>query len=170
MSDHANLGGMAAEQSADAELLAGYAGVLADGVCAALGPWVCRSVELRAEQWRPGAAEPLADAAEAAGDRAVREIGGRVRELLATDVDQQRTGPLAVLRSAVRYPTEVLAAAGVPPLARDEFAGRAFPDDEYDLGIASFADLDPDLHEPGLVWGAAKAHVVLARRRAEGLR
>ena len=31
-------------------------------------------------------------------------------------------------------------------------------------------DLDPALHEPGLRWGAAKAHVVLARRRAEGRR
>ena len=60
--------------------------------------------------------------------------------------------------------------AGVPAVVRDEFAERAFPGDVYDLAIASFADLDTALHEPGLVWGAAKAHVVLARRRAEGLR
>jgi hypothetical protein len=33
---------------------------------------------------------------------------------------------------------------------------------------ASFADLDSTVHEPGIVWGAAKAHVVLRRRRAEG--
>ena len=85
-------------------------------------------------------------------------------------MDEQRTGPLAVIRTAVRYPTEVLAAAGVGPVQRDEFAERSFPDDVYDLAPASFADLDPALHEPGLVWGAAKAHVVLARRRAEGKR
>jgi putative CocE/NonD family hydrolase len=47
---------------------------------------------------------------------------------------------------------------------------HSFPDDAYDLGPASFADIDPSLHEPGLMWGAAKAHVHLARRRAEGLR
>jgi hypothetical protein len=40
----------------------------------------------------------------------------------------------------------------------------------YDLTPASFADVDPALHEPGLVWGAAKAHVHLARRRREGRR
>ena len=28
----------------------------------------------------------------------------------------------------------------------------------------------PALREPGLLWGAAKAHVVLARRRQEGRR
>ena len=40
-----------------------------------------------------------------------------------------------------------------------------FPDDDYDLSPATFADIDESLHEPGLVWGAAKAHVVLTRRR-----
>ena len=40
----------------------------------------------------------------------------------------------------------------------------------YDLSPASFADLAPALKEPGLVWGAAKAHVHLSRRRAEGRR
>ncbi len=34
----------------------------------------------------------------------------------------------------------------------------------------SFADLDPALHEPGLVWGAAKAHVFLRHRREAGQR
>ena len=55
-------------------------------------------------------------------------------------------------------------------MARDEVAVRQFPDDVYDLVPASFAEVDPELHEPGLVWGAAKAHVHLARRRSEGAR
>jgi hypothetical protein len=55
-------------------------------------------------------------------------------------------------------------------VARDEFSLRNFPDDVYDLTPASFADVDPELHEPGLLWGAAKAHVHLARRRREGRR
>ncbi len=161
---------MGRDANSDAEFLAGYGTLLADGVCAALGPWVSRCVALRADQWRPGSAAPLAEAAAAAGERAAREVGQELRDLLATDVDQQRTGPLAVLRGAVRFPTAVLVGAGVPAVVRDEFLERAFPGDVYELAVASFADLDPALHEPGLVWGAAKAHVVLARRRQEGLR
>ena len=78
--------------------------------------------------------------------------------------DEQRTGPLAILRSAVRYPTEVLRAAGVPPADRDRFAREAFPDDDYALTPAAFADIDQSLHEPGIVWGAAKAYVHKVRR------
>jgi hypothetical protein len=70
-----------------------------------------------------------------------------------------------VLRGLVRYPTAVLAAAGARPAARDEFAVRNFPDDAYDLTPAAFTDVDPALHEPSLLWGAAKAHVHLVRRR-----
>ncbi len=151
-------------------VLAGHAATLADGVVVALGPWVQRVVAERSEQWRPGSGADVAEDARRAGERAAVEVGGRVRALLAEDVDEQATGPLAVVREATRYPTEVLAATGVPEVVRDDFAERAFPADVYDLVPASFADLDPALHEPGLVWGAAKAHVVLARRRAEGRR
>ena len=66
------------------------------------------------------------------------------------------------------YPTEVLAEAGVPPVVRTGVGRAAVPDDVYGLAPATWADIDPALHEPGLVWSAAKAHVVLARRRAEG--
>ena len=154
----------------DDELLASHAAVLAGGIERALPGWVVRSVVQVAEAWRPGASAPLLGPAEDAGVAARAEVGPQVRALLALDVDQQATGPLAVLRTAVRFPTEVLRSAGVPPVARDAFAVEAFPDDAYGLAPASFADVDPALHEPGLVWGAAKAHVVLARRRAEGRR
>lgn len=145
-----------------------YAKALADAADAALPRWVVRSVEARLVAWA-GAADPqvLARAAEA-GERARADVGGRLREVLAVDVDEQRTSPLAVLRSAVRFPTDVLRGAGVPPVPRDGFAVRAFPDDVYDLTPASWADVDPSLLEPGLVWGAWKAKVHLERRRAEG--
>ncbi|MEJ7583271.1 MAG: hypothetical protein WKF43_04120 [Acidimicrobiales bacterium] len=117
----------------------------------------------------PVAAEARA-AAAVAGDGARDEVGPRLRELLALDVDEQPTGPLALLREAVRYPTAVLRDVGVTPVPRDAFAERAFPDDVYGLAPASFADIDPDLTEPGVAWGAAKAHVILARRRREGRR
>jgi len=69
----------------------------------------------------------------------------------------------------------VLRQAGVPGVVRDEEAQRQFPDDDYDLTPANFADLDAGpteggLAEAGIAWGAAKAHVVLARRRREGRR
>lgn len=150
----------------DDAILARLAAELADAVDRTLAGWVRRCVHERAEAWQPGSAAAWAGEAAAAGEAARVEVGTRVRALLELDVAEQRTGPLAVLRGAVPFPTQVLAAAGVPPVVRDEFQERAFPDDVYDLAPASFADVDPDLHEPGLVWGAAKAHVLLARRRA----
>ena len=154
----------------DAARLAGYARALADGVEAALPRWVedCVTQVLQA-QGRP-VDDATRDAARRAGEAARAEIGPRVRRLLEADIDEQRTNPLAVVRGATRYPTEVLRAAGARPVPRDAQAREHFPDDVYDLAPARFADLDPGLHEPGLVWGAAKAHVHLRRRRAEGRR
>ncbi len=86
------------------------------------------------------------------------------------DIEDQRTTPLELLRTGVIYPTQVLSALGVPPVARDEFTERAFRDDVYGLSPASFAEVDESLREPGLRWGAAKAFVHLARRRGEGQR
>lgn len=148
----------------DASRLAAVATALADAVEAALPAWVERAVASRV----PILAGTVRAAAADAGRRAVADLGPELRTLLAADVDDQRANPLALLRRAVRYPTEVLRDAGVEPVGRDDFAERAFPDDVYDLTPATWADLDPDLHEPGLLWGAAKAHVVLTRRRREG--
>ena len=38
-------------------------------------------------------------------------------------------------------------------------------DDVYGLAPASFADVDQSLYEPGLEWGAAKAHAHLTRHK-----
>lgn len=155
---------------ADAAALARHASALADAVTAGLPGWVERAVvERHAAAGRPAPPGVVA-AARAAGEEAAAEVGASVRALLQRDVDDQPTGPLALLRGAVRYPTRVLAAAGVGPVPRDEVARRLHPDDAYDISPASFADIDPSLHEPGIVWGAAKAHVVMARRRREGRR
>ena len=130
-----------------------HATALADAIVGALPGWVERCVARRLPTLGP---ERQA-AARAAGERAADEVGGQVRALLAADIDDQRTTPLALLRSAVRYPTEVLQAAGVPPVDRDPVQARLLPGDPYDLSPASFADIDPALAEPGMVWGAAKA-------------
>lgn len=148
------------ERADDLEKLAGYATALADAIEAALPGWIERCVTERLDH--------ESDAAKTAGRIARSEIGPELRRLLATDIDDQWTNPLDLLRRAVRYPTEVLRTAGFPPATRDEFAEKMFPDDVYDLTPTSFAEVDPALHEPGLVWGAAKAHVHLARRRDLG--
>jgi hypothetical protein len=96
---------------------------------------------------------------------AAREVTAELRAVLALDVDAQRTNPLSILRAAVRYPTQVLRSVGAQPVARDEFDERSFPDDEFALTPAAFADFGPAVHA-GIMWGAAKAHVHLQRRRA----
>ena len=140
-----------------------YADELAEAVERELPAWVMRSVERRLP---PDSAGVAMDRAGAAGQRARLEAGGRVRDLLERDIDDQDTTPLTILRAAVSYPTDVLREAGVPPVARDEFALEAFPDDDYDLAPATFADVHPSLHEPAIAWGAAKAFVHLRRHEA----
>ncbi len=159
-----------AGSSGDEETLDRLARQLADGIEAALPGWVVGHVERLAVAWHGQASGEVSESARQAGERARAEVGPAVRALLTTDVDEQHTNPLSVLRAAVAYPTAVLEAAGVPPVERDPFTERAFPQDVYDLSPAGFADLEPDLLEPGLAWGAAKAYVVLSRRKAEGRR
>lgn len=153
----------------DAAALASYAAALAEGLVAALPGWVERVVAERYRAWqRADPPPPVAEAARLAGERARDQVDGPLRALLAADVEHQRANPLAVVRAAVVHPTAVLRDAGVPPAPRDAHGERLFPDDVYDLSPAAFADVDASLHDPGLVWGAAKAHVVLARRRRSG--
>jgi hypothetical protein len=136
----------------------------------AVGPWVERGVVRVITAARGEVPPAVRDAAHAAGERAQAEVGAELRALLALDVDQQGTNPLAILRAAVRYPTAVLRDAGVPPVRRDEFKVHAFPDDVYDLAPATWKDVDESLQELGLIWGAWKAKTVLDRRRSEGKR
>ena len=151
----------------DAAALARYADDLATAVEAAIGPWVVAAVNAR----HPGPSTPELEAAVTdAAARALADVGPRLRALLALDIDEQWTNPLAVLRSAVVHPTAVLADAGVAPVHRDATDERINPEDVYALAPATFADLGEAVHEPGLVWGAAKAHLHLRRRREEGSR
>ena len=132
----------------------------------AIGPWVERSVAGIMTAYRGEVPPDVRDQARAAGEAARVDVVPALRALLARDVDEQWTSPLSVVRGAVRFPTAVLAAAGVPDVRRDEFHERAFPDDRYGLVPNSWRDIDPALHEPGLVWGAWKAKTVLDRRRS----
>lgn len=153
---------------ADEAALVAYARALADAVPPALHRWVRRSVDRVAADAGVAVTAPMRSATDDAARRCGDDVGAQVRALLSVDIDAQRGAPLDLLRSAVDYPTAVLSSFGVAPVERDEFDQRVFPDDVYGLTPASFADIDESLHEPGLHWGAAKAHVHLARRRAAG--
>ena len=143
---------------------------LATALDGAIEPWVERCVVRLMTAYQGDVPSDVLAAAQDAGRRARADVGAELREFLALDVDRQATNPLAILRAAVRYPTAVLRAAGVPPVHRDDFKEQAFPDDVYDLGPATWKDVDPALQEPGIVWSAWKAKTVLDRRRAEGRR
>jgi hypothetical protein len=142
-----------------------YAGALADGIEAALPGWVVGCVERIMRAWAGEMPPNVAGAAAAAGRKAQLETGAVIRALLEADIGAQRSTPLTLLRQAVRYPTEVLREAGVPPVERDLFAVKAFPDDDYGLSPASWADVDPALTGLGLTWGAAKAFEHKRRHR-----
>jgi len=137
-------------------VLAAEGASLADAVLAALPSWSVRVVTTLGGP---------ADRAEVAGRDAAAAIGPALRTLLTADVDAQRANPLAIVRTAVAWPTAVLRDAGVPPVARDDFARAHFPDDVYDLTPATFGDIDESLQEAGIRWGAMKAHVHLQRHR-----
>ncbi len=142
-------------------------GRLAEAVEAALPGWVERCVHRRLTEWS-GSADPdvMARAGEA-GRRAAADVVPELRRLLAADVDEQWTNPLSIVRRAVRRPTDVLRSAGVPPVVREAYDERHFPDDDYGLTPRTFADVDPSLHDLGLLWGVAKARAHLARHGHE---
>ena len=132
------------------------ANALADAIDDVLPDWVERCVRARLLEPVP---DEVAAAARTAGEQARLDVGAAIRRLLEADVDDQRGNPLALLRGAVRYPTEVLRAAGAPAVERDDFSRERFPDDDYDLTPATWADVDPSLVDLGIAWGAAKAFV-----------
>lgn len=142
---------------------------LIDAVRVVLPSWLERCVVDTAVRTTGSCPPALRDAAAMMAGRAAATVMHDLTALLETDVDQQSTNPLSVLRAAVVHPTAVLAAHAVPEVRRDDFAIRAFPADVYGLSPATWGDVDESLREPGLIWGAWKAKTVLDRRRAEGL-
>ena len=130
--------------------------------------WARAQVERLLDAWgrAPADARVRAEAQTAeAGAAAARRIVAELRALFAVDPAQQQATPLEVVRTSYREPTAVLAAAGVPPIVRDEFDERAWPDDIYGLVPRTLGDLgDPELAPLHLAWGMAKAAVLRARR------
>jgi hypothetical protein len=130
--------------------------------------WVQTQVGRLLDAWGRAPAEARVRAAAQsveAGTGAARRIVDQLRALFAVDPTRQQATPLEIVRTVYREPTAVLATAGVPPIVRDEFDERAWPDDVYGLVPRTLGDLgDPDLAPLHLAWGMAKATVIRARR------
>jgi len=151
-------------ESATADLIA--------AIDAAIHEWLVRCVTKTYVQQlgtpRLEVEEKLVAAAQLAAEQGRAYVAGELSTELSKDVDEQRVNPLQVLRNAVVFPTRVLLEFGVPPTVRDEMDARMMPDDVFGLSPAHWNDIHESLLEPGVIWGAAKAHKVLQRRREEG--
>ena len=138
------------------------------GVERELGGWVERSVARILDAWDRSSPDERARAerdAVDAGTAATVRVVGELHTLFALDPEEQRSTPLEIVRRAYREPTAVLEVAGIPPVERDEFAERAWPDDTYGLVVHGLGDLgDPELAPFQMAWGLAKAKVLRARR------
>lgn len=151
----------------DDERLCEFATELAEQILSAIPGWVQQCVgrylsPAQQERWQTEVLN--------AGIQAVEELAEPLRTLLAADIDQQRTTPLTIVRGGVSYAAGVLTDAGVPHARRDADAVRLHPDDVYDLTPGGYLDLGQSVQDASLMWGAAKAHVHIQRRKAEGLR
>jgi hypothetical protein len=137
------------------------------GVARELPGWTQRSVARIADAWGRLDAEQRAAldrAARNAGVVATARVTGELRALFAADAGAQRATPLEIVRTAYREPTAALAGAGIPPVEREAFDERAWPDDRYGLVPRTLGDLgDPDLAPLLLAWGLAKSAVLRAR-------
>ena len=164
------------EQGAEAsalDRLVAASDAIATGVEAALPGWVGTQIDRLLDAWS-GARAGAGDVAPADGEisalaleaaaACTTRIVEALRALFALDPRDQHTTPLEVVRTAVREPTDVLRAAGVAEVARDDFDVRAFPDDRYNLVPRTLGDLgDPELGPLQLEWGLAKVAVLRSR-------
>ena len=130
------------------------------GVERELPGWVRAQVARIADAWArltPDEQARLAVATDDVERVTSARVVAELRTLLAADAVEQRATPLQVVRSAYREPTELLASFGIPPVTRDEFDERAWPDDRYGMVPHTLGDLgDPDLAPLLLAWGMAK--------------
>lgn len=146
----------------DVSLLEDYPRALCESVIEAYPTWLASRISAIANGAIP--AETIADVAKSCAD----SMAPQLIDLLATDVDAQRSNPLQVLRLSTVEANNLLKNAAVVPPRRDEFEVSAMPHDEYAIGPLTWLDLGETVHEAGISWGAWKAATVLTRRREEG--
>lgn len=148
------------ENSAEHTELSSYSQELLDAVVRAIPGWLTARISSVAPSVEVNV--PLVI------EKTLHFVNENLRELLATDVDDQRANPLHILRQSTVFATAALQEAGVPPAQRDDFDRQSMPDDIYAIGPLTWRDLSEDVHDAGITWGAWKAATVLTRRREEG--
>ncbi len=153
-----------AATASDQERLLAFAEDLANQIDIGLPRWIRESLGKFLD---PDQLLELQSETEAAEREASTHVMIQLRSFLDQDIDQQRTTPLAILRQTVPLVTKILHQAGVPSVNRDRDAARLHPEDWYDLTPASYGDFGDEVQQASLLWGAAKAHIHIQRRRAE---
>jgi hypothetical protein len=136
------------------------------GVARALPDWIESRVAYIADAWGR-LDDPTRDALDLAARDVAASAAARVvadlQALFAADAVAQRSTPLEIVRTATGDVTALLAGVGIPPVERDAFDERAFPEDVYGITPASLADLGDDALGPlQLAWGLAKTRVLRA--------
>lgn len=123
--------------------------VLTEALVRAYRPHLLRIAEGRGWVVDPALVEAIGDGETWLADT--------LDELLSQPFARQRRGPLEIFQSAMRFPTEALARAGVDQVERDPAAVAAIPGDVYDLAPASSVILGEQVWQAHLAWGAEKA-------------
>ena len=151
-------------------LMAEAAAAIVGGVERLGAAWVVGAVTRIVDAWGrldDGARAAAVERARDAGTRAATRVAAELRALFALDPAAQRATPLEIVRTLRVEATAVLVAAGVPPVERDAFDTRAFPDDVYGIVPRSLADLgDDELGGALLAWGLGKSKVLRAAATA----
>ena len=154
--------------STEDNVLSPYAQRLLTVVVNAVPPWVDSMVRKYVRRHAGVVSDDVVAAIAIASREAKKYVEEHLTQLMHTDVDDQQTNPLQILRDAARFPTRVLQEAGVPAPQRDHFDEQINPHDAYGLGPYTWRDLGEEVHDAGIEWGAWKAATVLSRRRDEG--
>jgi len=128
-----------------------------------MASWLERVASIRVEQGGLAVDESIRQRISERAGEVSESLGPKVRRILTADVDLAIGSPLALLRDGMQPLNLLLAELGVEAPYRDHVTAEMFPDDTYDLGPGSFADIHPDLQEAAITWGAARAHVHLHR-------
>ncbi len=150
------------ESLPEAELLAAHSMALLDALRINVERWAVNSLVSRS----PATAHKRV---QEGADRISAQVRNSVLPdlvaLLGADIDHQWTSPLEIVRTLVGPITSELQSLNVPAPHRDASSVALHPDDLYNLAPATFADVHLSLHDLGLAWGAAKAHVHLRRHQ-----
>ncbi len=135
-----------------------YGQVLCAAISEAIRPWLNSQVLSRVKM--------LDDELDEAMEHAAVRVEKSIAELAAADVDAPLSGPLERIRQGVEPLNAVLDQRGVEPPRRNAMDQQMRPDDRHELGPMTFRDLGDAVHDAGIGWGAAKAHLHLQRRRS----